>query len=44
MQRGTEIINGFFLKTMTVGGRQHIVVMNESGLVLRADEFMDLIV
>jgi hypothetical protein len=44
MQSGTEIINGFFLKPMMVGRRQCIVVMHESGLVLRADKFGDLIV
>jgi hypothetical protein len=44
MQSGTEIINGFFLKPMKVGGRKCIVVMHESGLVLREDEFGDLIV
>jgi hypothetical protein len=44
MQSGTEIINGFFLKPMTVGRRQCIVVMHESSLVLRADKFRDLIV
>jgi hypothetical protein len=44
MQRGTEIINGLFLKTMTVGKRQCIVVMHESGLVMREDKFGDLIV
>jgi hypothetical protein len=44
MQRKIEISNGFLLKPMTKGGRQCIVVMHESGLVLRADEFGDLIV
>jgi hypothetical protein len=44
MQSITKIINGFFLKPMTVGGRKNIVLMHESGLVLRVDEFMDLIV
>jgi hypothetical protein len=44
MQSGTEIINGFFLKPMTVGRRKCIVVMHESGLVLRTDNFGDLIV
>jgi hypothetical protein len=33
-----------FLKPMMVGGRQCIVVMHESGLVMRADKFGDLIV
>lgn len=44
MQSGTEIINGFFLKPMTIGRRQCIVVMHESDLVLRADKFKDLTV
>jgi hypothetical protein len=44
MQSETEIINGFFLKPMMVGRRKCIVVMNESGLVLRVDKFGDLIV
>jgi hypothetical protein len=44
MQIGTEIINGLFLKPMTVGRRKFIVAMHESGLVLRADKFEDLIV
>jgi hypothetical protein len=44
MHRGTEIINGFFLNPMTVGRIQCIIVMHESGLVLRADKFMDFIV
>jgi hypothetical protein len=39
MQRGTRIINGFFLKPMTIEGRKQIVVMHESRLVLREDEF-----
>jgi hypothetical protein len=43
MQSGTEFINGFFLKPMTVGGRQCIVAMHESGMVLRVDKFRDLI-
>jgi hypothetical protein len=44
MQRGTEIINGFFLKPMMVGRRKFIVVMHERGLVLRVDKFWYLIV
>jgi hypothetical protein len=44
MQSGTKIINGFFLKPMTVGGRKCIIVMHERGLVLRSDEFGYLIV
>ena len=43
MKRKTEIINVFFLKPMIVWGRQCIVIMHESGLVLRADKFDDLI-
>jgi hypothetical protein len=44
MQSGTEIINGFLLKPMMVGGRKCILLMHESGLVLGEDEFRDLIV
>jgi hypothetical protein len=44
MQSGTEIIDGLLFKHMTVGRRKCIVVMHESGLVLRADEFGDLII
>jgi hypothetical protein len=44
MQSGTKVINGFFLNPMKVEGRQCIVVMHEIDLVLRADEFGDLIV
>jgi hypothetical protein len=44
MQSGTEIINGLFLKPMTVERRKCIVVMHETGLGLRADKFGDLIV
>jgi hypothetical protein len=40
----TKIINGFFFNPMKVGRRQCIVVMHESGLVLGADKFEDLIV
>jgi hypothetical protein len=43
MQSGTEIIDGLFFKPMTVGRRKCIVGMHESGLVLRADKFGDLI-
>ena len=44
MQSRTKVINGFLLKAMMVGGRKFIVVMHESGLVLRSNEFRDLIV
>ena len=44
MQSGTEIIDGPFFNHMAVGRRQCIVVMHESGLVLREDNFGDLIV
>jgi hypothetical protein len=44
MQSRTENINGFFFNPMTVGGRKFIVIMHESGLLLREDKFRDLIV
>jgi hypothetical protein len=44
MQSGTEIINGFFLKPMMVGRSKCIVLMHESGLILRVDKFRDLVV
>jgi hypothetical protein len=42
MNNENEIINGFFFNLMKVGGRQCIVLMHESGLVPRADEFREL--
>jgi hypothetical protein len=44
VKSGTEIIDGLFFKPMMVGRRKCIVVMHETGLVLRADKFGDLIV
>jgi hypothetical protein len=43
VQGRTEIINGLFLKPMTVGRGKFIVAMHESDLVLRANKFWDLI-
>ena len=44
MQSITKIINGLFFKPMAVRRRKCIVLMHESGLVLREDKFGDLII
>jgi hypothetical protein len=43
MQRRVKIVDGLLLNPMMVGGRQCIVVIHESVLVLRVDKFRDLI-
>jgi hypothetical protein len=44
VQGGADILNGFFINPMMVRRSKCIVVMHESGLVLRVDEFWDLII